>query len=136
MVYRRNETKLTKAILVFTFLTIVLSRIGLIGLISYTTEKRTREIGIRKVNGANINQILIMLNMGIIKWILLGVLISWILSWIVLNRWLEGFAKRITLDWWVFVTGAFMILLLTMITVSFQSWKAAKRNPAEAVKYE
>ena len=132
----RNESKLTKAILVFTLLTIILSCIGLIGLISFTTETRTREIGIRKVCGASISQILILLNKGILKWILLGVLISWIFSWIALNRWLEGFANRISLDWWLFVSGAFIILLLTIITVSFQTWKAASRNPAEAVKYE
>jgi len=132
----RNESKLTRAIVVFTLLTIILSCIGLIGLISYTTETRTREIGIRKVCGASISQILVLLNMGIIKWILLGVLCSWILSWMALNRWLQGFANRITLDWWLFVLGAFMILLLTVITVSFQSWKAATRNPAEAVKHE
>ncbi len=132
----RNESKLTKAILVFTLLTIILSCIGLIGLISFTTETRTREIGIRKVCGASISQILILLNKGILKWILLGVLISWIFSWIALNRWLEGFANRISLDWWLFVLGAFIILLLTIITVSFQTWKAASRNPAEAVKYE
>ena len=132
----RNETKLTKAILVFTLLAIILSCIGLIGLISFTTETRTREIGIRKVCGASISEILVLLNMGIIKWILLGVLISWIFSWIFLNRWLESFANRITLDWWLFVLGAFIILLLTILTVSFQTWKAASRNPAEAIKYE
>lgn len=132
----RNEFKLTKATVGFTLLSIVLSCIGLIGLISYTTETRTREIGIRKVNGASIPQILMLLNMGIIKWILLGVLFSWILSWMALNRWLEGFTNRITLDWWFFVSGALIILLLTIITISFQTWKAAKRNPAEAVKYE
>jgi len=132
----RNEVKLTKAILVFTLLTIILSCIGLVGLISFTTETRTREIGIRKICGASISQILFLLNMGIVKWILLGVLLSWIFSWIALNRWLESFANRITLDWWFFVSGAFIILLLTIITISFQTWKAASRNPAEAVKYE
>jgi len=116
--------------------TIILSCIGLIGLISYTTETRTREIGIRKVCGASTRQILVLLNMGVIKWILLGVLCSWIFSWIALNRWLQGFASRITLDWWFFVLGALTILLLTAITVSLQSWKAATRNPAEAIKYE
>jgi ABC-type antimicrobial peptide transport system permease subunit len=132
----RNESKLTRAIVVFTLLTIILSCIGLIGLISYTTETRTREIGIRKVCGASISKILVLLNMGIIKWILLGVLCSWILSWMALNRWLQGFASKITLDWWFFVLGALTILLLTSITVSLQSWKAATRNPAEALKYE
>lgn len=131
-----NESKLTMAILIFTLLTIILSCIGLIGLISYTTETRTREIGIRKVCGASIPQILVLLNMGLLRWILLGVLISWILSWIALNRWLESFANRIRLDWWLFVLGAFMILFLTMLTVSFQSWKAAVRNPADALRNE
>ena len=105
-------------------------------MISFTTETRTREIGIRKVCGVSISQILIMLNIGVFKWILLGVLISWIFSWIVLNRWLESFANRITLDWWLLVLGAFMILLLTIMTISLQTWKAASRNPAEAIKYE
>jgi putative ABC transport system permease protein len=132
----RNESKLAKAVVVFTLLTMILSCIGLIGLISYTTETRTREIGIRKVCGASISQILFLLNTGIIKWILLGVLLSWILSWMALSRWLQGFASRTTLDGWFFVLGAFTILILTVITVSLQSWKAASRNPAEAIKYE
>ena len=132
----RNESKLAKAILAFTLLTIALSCIGLIGLISYTTETRTREIGIRKVCGANTSQMLLLLNGSIVKWVSLGVLISWILSWMALHRWLEGFAYRIALDGWLFLTGAILILLLATLTISYQTWKAANRNPAEAIKYE
>ena len=132
----KNESKLTKAILAFTVLTIVLSFIGLIGLISYTTETRIKEIAIRKVCGASINKILLLINLGIVKWIMLGVLISWTISWFALNRWLEGFSNRIALQWWFFVAGALIVLVLTILTISFQSWKAATRNPVEAIKYE
>ena len=132
----KDEFKLTIAILVFTILAIVLSCIGLIGLITFSTETRTKEIGIRKVCGASTREMLKLLNMSVIRWLLLGFVISCIIAWIGLNKWLESFANRIALDWWIFILGAFIILVLTALTVSLQTWRAATRNPAEALRSE
>ena len=129
----KDEFKLTIAILVFTILAIVLSCIGLI---TFSTETKTKEIGIRKVCGASTREMLKLLNMAVIRWLLLGFVLSCVLSWIGLNRWLESFANRIALDWWIFILGASIILVITMLTVSFQTWRAATRNPAEALRSE
>ncbi len=132
----KDEFKLTIAILVFTILTIILSCIGLIGLITFSTETRTKEIGIRKVCGASTGEMLKLLNIAVIRWLLLGFVFSCVLSWIGLNKWLEGFASRIALDWWIFFLGGFIVLVLTTLTVSLQTWRAATRNPAEALRSE
>jgi putative ABC transport system permease protein len=132
----KDELMLTIAILVFTILTIILSCIGLIGLITFSTETRTKEIGIRKVCGASTGEMLKLLNIAVIRWFLLGFVLSCVLSWIGLNRWLERFANRITLDWSIFILGASIILLITALTVSLQIWRAATRNPAEALRSE
>ena len=132
----RNENKLTTSILVFTLLAIVLSCIGLLGLITFTTETRTREVGIRKVNGASTRAIILWLNRGIIRWYLLGLVISCFLAWMGLNKWLEGFTNRISLSWWIFFLGAFIILVLALLTVSFKTWNAATRNPADTLRSE
>ena len=132
----KNESKISIAILVFTILTIFLSCIGLIGLITFNTETKTKEIGIRKVSGAKINEIIIMLNKDIMRWFLIGFFLSCIVSWIVMNKWLENFAYRVSIDWWVFILGGFVVLVIATFSVSWQTWKAAVKNPVEALKYE
>jgi putative ABC transport system permease protein len=132
----KNERKISIGILVFTIITIFLSCIGLIGLITFNTESKTKEIGVRKVCGAKIYEIIIMLNKGIIRWFLIGFFISCIISWIAMNKWLESFAYRATVDWWLFIAGALIVLFITAFTISWQSWKAAIKNPVEALKYE
>ena len=131
-----NENKISLGIVVFTILAIILSCIGLIGLITFITESKTKEIGIRKVSGAKISEIVILLNQNILKWFFAGSLVSLILSWILMTKWLENFAFRITLSWWIFIFSAFLILMITMFTISWQTLKAAKTNPVDSLKYE
>lgn len=131
-----NENKISLGILVFTILAIILSCIGLIGLVTFNTESKTKEIGVRKVCGARITEVIILLNKNIIKWFLAGFFVSCILSWFLMTKWLENFAYRITLDWWVFISGAIIVLIITAITVSLQTMKAATTNPTDALKYE
>lgn len=131
-----NENKLSLGILVFTILAIILSCIGLIGIVTFITEAKTKEIGIRKVSGAKISDIVILLNGNIIKWFFAGFLVSCVLSWVLMTKWLENFAYRITLSWWIFIAAAFIILIIATLTVSWQTWKAAKSNPVDSLKYE
>ncbi|RXQ95863.1 ABC transporter permease [Ancylomarina salipaludis] len=131
-----NENKISLGIIVFTILTILLSCIGLIGLITFNTELKTKEIGIRKVCGAKITEIVVYLNQDILKWFLVGVVISAWISWYLMTKWLGNFAYKISLNWWVFLLGALIIFTITALTISWQSWKAARANPVETLKYE
>lgn len=131
-----NENKLSLGIIVFTILAIILSCIGLIGLLTFITESKTKEIGIRKVSGAKVSEIVILLNQNIIKWFLTGLLVSCIVSSILMTKWLTNFAFRITISWLIFISAAFIILMITALTVSWQTWKAAKTNPIDSLKYE
>ncbi len=128
-----NERKISKAILVFTIITILLSSIGLIGLITFNTQSKLKEIGLRKVLGSKIIEIVLMLNKGIMKWFVLAFFFSSIFSWFAMNKWLEGFEYRISMDWWIFALGALIISLITALTISWQSWKAATKNPVDAL---
>ncbi len=131
-----NENKISVGIMVFTILAIILSCIGLIGLVMFNTESKTKEIGVRKVCGAKIVEIVILLNENILKWFLVGFFVSITLSWFLMTKWLENFAFRISLSWWIFVSGAFIVLIITAFTVSWQTWKAARTNPVDSLKYE
>jgi len=121
-------------ILVAIGVTILL--LGLLGLIWFMTENRKKEIGIRKVNGASISEILSMLNKDFIKWGLIAFIIACPLSYLALKYWLQNYAYKTELSWWIFATAGATALGLAVITVTWQSWKAATRNPVEALRYE
>ena len=131
-----NEKKISYAIIAFTIMTIVLSCIGLIGLVTFIIELKTKEIAVRKVCGAKTLEIITLLNKSIIIWFFVGFFISSVLSWVLLSRWLENFAFRVTLNGWTFVLGALTIMAITAMTVSIQTWKAAIKNPVETLNYE
>ena len=131
-----SERKLSYAIIAFTIITVILSCIGLVGLVTFNIELKTKEIGVRKVCGAKIKEVILMLNKRIVFWFILGVFISCILSWLLMNKWLENFAFRITLNLWTFIFGSLIILGITALTVSLQTWKAAIANPVDTLKYE
>lgn len=129
----QNQAKLISA---FSLLAIVLTIMGLFGMVLNTVAKKTKEIGIRKVNGAKISEILIMLNIDFLRWVALGYVIACPIAWYAMNRWLENFAYKTTLSWWIFVLAGALALGIAILTVSWQSWKAATRNPVEALRYE
>jgi putative ABC transport system permease protein len=131
-----NERKISKAILIFTIVTIILSSIGLVGLITFNTESKMKEIGVRKVLGAKISEIVLMLNKGIMKWFAIAFLLSCILSWFAMSRWLEDFAYRVSLSWWIFATAGLIIILITTLTISMQSSRAARKNPVDVLRSE
>ena len=95
-----------------------------------------REIGIRRVNGATEGQILWMLNLNFLKWILPGIILGIPLGWYFMQKWLAGFAYKTRLEWWIFGLAALVAVVVAILTVSWQSWRAARRNPVEALRYE
>ncbi|WP_424003002.1 ABC transporter permease [Maribacter sp. IgM3_T14_3] len=121
---------------VFTLLAILIAAMGLFGLTSYTVVQRKKEIGIRKVNGATIPQVLTLLNKDFVKWIGVAFVIAVPISWYVMSQWLEGFAYRTTFSWWVFALAGISALLIALLTVSWQSFNAAVANPVESLRDE
>jgi putative ABC transport system permease protein len=106
----------------------VIACLGLYGLISYTTSQRIKEIGIRKVLGASVSGIASMLSGGFLKLVLLACVIAMPVAWFIMNRWLEDFAYRTDISWWMFMTAELLVLLVALITVSFEAIKAAIAN--------
>lgn len=121
---------------IFTILAILIASMGLFGLTSYTVVQRRKEIGIRKVNGARIGQILSLLNKDFVKWVGLAFVIAVPISWYVMHKWLEGFAYKTDMSWWIFALAGISALAIALLTVSWQSFRAAMANPVEALKEE
>jgi putative ABC transport system permease protein len=132
----KRELLQAKLLAVFTFIALFICSVGLLGMSLLTTHRRTREIGIRKVNGAKIYQIMIMLNWDFIKWIVISFVIAVPFAFLAMNKWLESFAYKTALSWWIFALAGLVAIFIALITVTIQSWKAASRNPVEALKYE
>jgi putative ABC transport system permease protein len=130
------EIRMGKIINIFTLLAIFISCLGLFGLASYTIEKRTKEIGIRKVLGASVPKITSMLSLEFLKWVALANLIAWPVAWLFMRQWLYNFVYRIDLNLWIFLGAGSIGLVLALLTVIFQSTKAALSNPVEALRYE
>ncbi|HEY4788514.1 MAG TPA: FtsX-like permease family protein [Bacteroidales bacterium] len=120
----------------FMILAISIAILGLVGLSVFIAEQRTKEIGIRKVNGARVTEILAMLNTNFIKWVIIAFVIASPIAWYFMHKWLQNFAYKTTLSWWVFVLAGIIAMAVAVLTVSWQSWKAATRNPVESLRYE
>jgi len=120
----------------FSLLATILSVMGLFGISLITIAKRKKEIGIRKVNGSSITEVLLMLNTDFVKWVLVSIVISIPASIYLLSRWMDRFAYQTALSWWIFAGAGISAVMIALITVSWQSWKAATRNPVESIRYE
>lgn len=121
---------------IFSMLAIFIATLGIISLSTMAAENRTKEIGIRKVNGAKIAEILTMLNKDFVKWVVVAFVVALPIAYYVMNRWLESFASKTNLSWWIFTLAGVLTLGIALLTVSWQSWRAATRNPIEALRYE
>ena len=121
---------------VFTLIALFICSMGLFGLALIITQNRTKEIGVRKVNGARVSEILTLLNKDYIKWVALAFVIACPAAWFAMDKWLENFAYKTTLSWWIFVVAGVLALAIALFTVSFQPYRAASRNPVEALRYE
>lgn len=131
-----KDRQLGKLIISFTLLAIIIGCLGLFGLASYLAEKRTKEIGIRKVLGADVSRIVMLLSQEYIRIILIANLIAWPLAYYFMDQWLSSFAYRISIDWSIFVLAAIITAFVAGITVSYQSIKAAISNPIKALRNE
>jgi putative ABC transport system permease protein len=99
-------------------------------------ENRTKEIGLRKVNGATISEVMVLLNKNFIYWVAIAFVIACPIAFYAMNKWLQNFAYKTELSWWIFVASGIIALVIASLTVSWQSWRAATRNPVEALRYE
>ncbi len=134
--FYRSERRTARLVRTGTLVAIFLSCLGLLGLVSYSATQRTREIGIRKVLGASVASIVGLLTKDFFFLVLIASAIALPLAWLGMNRWLDDFAFRIDLQWWMVVVAALMALAFALFTVSLRALAAARRNPAEALKYE
>lgn len=130
------EQRTSKILTVFSVLAIVIACLGLFGLASFITEHRTKEIGIRKVLGASVANVVLLLSKQFTKWVLFASLISWPIAYLVMKKWLDNFAYRTDIHVGVFALAALAALVIALITVSFQTIKAALANPVESLRYE
>ena len=120
----------------FTVVAIFIACLGLLGLTAFMVGRRKKEIGIRKVLGAPVTGIVLLLGGRFSRWVLVANLIAWPAAWLVMNRWLENFAYRTSLNWLFFVLAALVALLIAWITVSYQTIKSARMNPVKVIRYE
>ncbi|HWZ14160.1 MAG TPA: ABC transporter permease [Mucilaginibacter sp.] len=132
----RTEQRVGKIFIVFTSLAIIIACLGLFGLAAYAAEQRTKEIGIRKILGASIATIATMLSFDFIKLVFIAMLISLPAGWFLMNKWLQDFAYRVNIQWWILALAGLTAILIAFITISFQSIKAALSNPVESLRSE
>lgn len=132
----RAEQRSNKLINYFTIFAIFISCLGIFGLASFMAEQKTKEIGIRKVMGASVSTIVRIFSAEFTKLVLISNIIAWPLAYYAMEKWLESFAYHTKLSWWMFALGAVLSLTVVIITISYQSIKAATKNPAESLRYE
>jgi len=133
--YREDE-QIGNVFGIFTFLGLFIAYLGLLGLASFAAETRTKEIGIRKVLGASVGGIALLLSRQFTKWILIANCIAWPVAYYFMNKWLQNFAYRINIGLWIFVLAGALTLMIALLTVSFQTIKAATANPVDSLRYE
>ncbi|MBS1529643.1 MAG: ABC transporter permease [Bacteroidetes bacterium] len=133
--YKADQT-MGKVFGTFSFVTIAIACLGLLGLAMYTAERRTKEIGIRKVLGASVESIVTMLSKDLLKLVIIASVIALPVAYYAMSKWLQDFAYPTNMDWWVFGIAAFITLLIALATVSFQSIKAALTNPVKSLRSE
>ena len=131
-----NERNIERIFRYFTGLAVFIACLGLFGLASFMAERRTKEIGIRKVLGAKVSEIVFLLSKEFIKWIIIANIIAWPLAYFIGNKWLQNFAYRTGIGWEIFLFSTGLALVIAIETVSYQSVKAASNNPVESLRYE
>ncbi|MGN6493731.1 MAG: ABC transporter permease [Agriterribacter sp.] len=130
------EQKVGKLAISFSILAILIACLGLFGLAAYIAEQRTKEIGIRKVLGANVSNLVAMLSKDFLKLVAIAAVIAFPLAWWAMHSWLQNFAYRINISWWIFIAAGATALLIALLTVSFQAIKAALANPVKSLRTE
>lgn len=132
----KSEMLIGKLSRIFALLAIVITCLGLFGLAAYTAERRKKEIGVRKVLGASVTGIAGLLSKEFLKLVVISSLISFPLAWLLMYNWLQNFAYRVQINWWVFITAAVLAIFIALFTISFQAIKAALSNPVKSLRTE
>ena len=132
----KKEDLAAKALSLFCIVAFIITCLGLLAQIIQVTERRVKEIGIRKINGASIGEVMKMLNREFVIAVLVSIIIATPIAYYVVSRWLQGFAYKTGLSWWIFALSGLTALIVALVTVSWQGWRAASRNPVEALRYE
>jgi putative ABC transport system permease protein len=132
----RSQVQFGHLFLNFAILAIFISCLGLLGLASYSTVQRTKEIGIRKVMGASVSNIVNLLSIDFLKLVFISFIIAAPLAWYFMHQWLKDFAYRININWWIFLVAGVTAVLVALFTISFQAIKAAIANPVESLRTE
>ncbi|MDE6499729.1 MAG: FtsX-like permease family protein, partial [Rikenella sp.] len=132
----RKELQLTSLITFFSLLAVVISLVGVFGLVVFETQYRRKEIGVRKVMGATVFEILGMFNRKFVGIVLVCFVVAAPLAWYGVREWLSTFAYRTPIYWWVFAASLTIVLLITLLTVTVQSWRAATANPVDSLQSE
>jgi putative ABC transport system permease protein len=132
----RSDRRFARLFSVFAFLAMFIACLGLFGLATFTAQKRTKEIGIRKVLGATVDQIVFLLSRDFTMLVLIAFIISIPIAWYIMQQWLQDFAYRIDIEWWMFAIAGILAFVIANITIGFQSVRSALMNPAESLKEE
>jgi putative ABC transport system permease protein len=131
-----KERLVSRIVVSFTCIAIVIACLGLFGLAAFSASRRTKEIGVRKVLGASVTNVMVLLSRDFLKLILVAIVIASVLSWYVMNRWLQEFAYRTGISWWIFIVAGLAAIVIALLTVSFQAVKAAVANPVKSLRTE
>ncbi|HWB24250.1 MAG TPA: ABC transporter permease [Chitinophagaceae bacterium] len=132
----KDDLRASSLVLIFSIIVVIISSLGLFALAAFTAEQRTKEIGIRKVLGATVSNITLLLSKDFVKLVLVAVIIASPIAWWAMDKWLQDFAYRITISWWIFAAAALSALLIATATISFQAIKAALSNPVKSLRTE
>ena len=133
----KAEQRLGKVVSYFSVFALIIACMGLLGMTSFMIQQRRREIGIRKVHGSSVKQIVQMLSFEFVKWVFIAFVISVPISYFIMRTWLDkNFISQVPLDWWIFVASGISVVLVSLITVSIQSYRAAVMNPVDSLRYE
>lgn len=132
----RKDDKFADAIGLFAILAISISCLGILGLATFSSERRAKEIGIRKVHGASVRELMVLLNKDFMKWVAIAFVVACPVGWYAMNKWLQDFAYRTEISWWIFAASGLAALVIALLTVNWQTWRASTRNPVETLRYE
>jgi putative ABC transport system permease protein len=134
--FYKTDRNVGTILIYFSFLSMFIACLGLLGLISYTVEQKSKEVVIRKVSGALVSGIVWLFAKQFMKWVAIAFIIACPVAWYMMKSWLQNFAYRVSIEWWMFVLSGIVALVIALLTVSYQVIKAARTNPVETLRYE
>jgi putative ABC transport system permease protein len=131
-----SELRFQRTFFLFAICAIVICCLGIFTMSLFSCQRRTKEIGIRKINGAGTAEVMALLNKDLVKLVAVAFIIAMPVAWYSMHKWLDGFAYRTQISWWIFAATGLSALGIALLTVTWQTWRAASRNPVEALRYE